>query len=48
MLIIEKLDRLSRDAHFLLSLQQVEVVFVAWEMPSAHRLAVGIMAMLAQ
>lgn len=47
-LIIAKLDRLSRDAHFLLGLQKAEVDFVACDMPSADRFTVGIMAMLAQ
>jgi hypothetical protein len=32
-LIIAKLDRLSRDAHFLLGLQKAEVDFVACDMP---------------
>ena len=47
-LIIAKLDRLSRDAHFLLGLQKADVDFVACDMPSADRFTVGIMAMLAQ
>src|SRR4051812_36024424 len=46
-LVIAKLDRLSRDAHFLLGLEKAEVDFVAADMPTANRLTVGIMAMVA-
>jgi len=34
-LLIAKLDRLSRDAHFLLGLQKAGVQFVAVDMPTA-------------
>jgi DNA invertase Pin-like site-specific DNA recombinase len=47
-LVIAKLDRLSRNAHFLLGLQEAGVDFVAADMPTANRLTVGIMAMLAE
>lgn len=47
-LVIAKLDRLSRDAHFLLGLQKDETEFVAVDMPNANRLTVGIMALVAQ
>ncbi len=47
-LLIAKLDRLSRDAHFLLGLEKAGVEFVATDMPSANRLTVGIMAMVAE
>src|SRR3954447_12438582 len=47
-LVIAKLDRLARDAHFLLGLEKAEVEFVAADMPSANRLTVGIMAMVAE
>jgi DNA invertase Pin-like site-specific DNA recombinase len=47
-LVIAKLDRLSRDAHFLLGLEKAGVEFVAADMPSANRLTVGIMAMVAE
>jgi DNA invertase Pin-like site-specific DNA recombinase len=47
-LIIAKLDRLSRDAHFLLGLQKAGVEFIAVDMPSANKLTVGIMALVAE
>lgn len=47
-LLIAKLDRLSRDAHFLLGLEKRGVDFVACDMPHANRLTVGIMALVAQ
>ena len=47
-LVIAKLDRLSRDAHFLLGLQKAGVRFVAADMPEANELVVGIMAVMAQ
>src|SRR5215468_3616074 len=46
-LVIAKLDRLSRDAHFLLGLKKAGVDFVSADMPNANRLTVGIMAMVA-
>ena len=47
-LIIAKLDRLSRDAHFLLGLQRSSVFFVCADMPQANELTVGIMALVAE
>ncbi len=47
-LIIAKLDRLSRDAHFLLGLQKEGVRFVAADMPEANETMVGFMAIMAE
>ncbi|MEI6192873.1 MAG: recombinase family protein [Verrucomicrobiota bacterium] len=47
-LVIAKLDRLSRNAAFLLQLQDSGVDFVACDMPNADKLSVGIIALLAQ
>lgn len=47
-LVIAKLDRLSRDAHFLLGLEAAGVNFVAADMPNANRLTVRLMAVIAQ
>lgn len=47
-LLIAKLDRLSRDAHFLLGLEKAGVDFVCADMPDANRLTVSIMAVVAQ
>ena len=47
-LVIAKLDRLSRNAAFLLTLRDSGVQFVACDMPEANDLTVGIMALVAQ
>lgn len=47
-LVIAKLDRLSRNAAFLLTLRDSGVRFVATDMPDANDLTVGIMALVAQ
>lgn len=47
-LVIAKLDRLSRNAAFLLTLRDSGAKFVAADMPDANDLTVGIMALVAQ
>lgn len=47
-LVIAKLDRLSRNAAFLLTLRDSGAHFVAADMPEANDLTVGIMALVAQ
>jgi DNA invertase Pin-like site-specific DNA recombinase len=47
-LVIAKLDRLSRNAVFLLTLRDSGVRFLAVDMPEANDLTVGIMALVAQ
>lgn len=46
--VIAKLDRLSRNAAFLLNLQESGVDFVACDNPTATPLTIGILALLAQ
>ncbi len=47
-LVIAKLDRLSRDAHFLLGLQKSAVRFVCADMPEANEVTIGLFAVMAQ
>lgn len=47
-LVIAKLDRLSRNAAFLLTLRDSGVRFAATDMPEANDLTVGVMALVAQ
>ena len=47
-LVIARLDRLSRDAHFLLGLQKAGVEFVAVDNPHANRLTIGVLALVAE
>jgi DNA invertase Pin-like site-specific DNA recombinase len=47
-LVIAKLDRLSRNAAFLMALQDAGVKFIAADMPQANNLTIGIMALVAQ
>jgi DNA invertase Pin-like site-specific DNA recombinase len=47
-LVIAKLDRLSRNAAFLLTLRDSGVRFAAADIPEANDLTVGVMALVAQ
>lgn len=47
-LVIAKLDRLSRNAAFLLNLRDAGVKFVAADMPDANEMTIGIMAVVAE
>jgi len=47
-LIIAKLDRLSRDLHFISSIQKAGIEFVAYDMPSACKFTIHIFAALAE
>lgn len=47
-LVIAKLDRLSRDAKFILTLQDSGVQFVCVDMPDANHFTVGLFALIAQ
>lgn len=47
-LIVAKLDRLSRNAAFLMTLRDSGVEFVAADLPEANTMTVGIMALVAQ
>lgn len=47
-LLIAKLDRLSRNASFVMVLRDSEVDFVACDLPDANTLTIGIMASFAQ
>ncbi len=47
-LLIAKLDRLSRNASFIFTLKDAKIDFVCVDMPEANSVTIGIMAVLAQ
>lgn len=47
-LLIAKLDRLSRNASFIFKLRDANIEFVCCDMPQANTLTIGIFALLAQ
>jgi DNA invertase Pin-like site-specific DNA recombinase len=47
-LVVAKLDRLSRNAAFLMTLRDSGLDFVAADLPEANTMTVGVMAVLAQ
>ncbi len=47
-LVIAKLDRLARNASFLMNLQEAGAEFVCCDMPDANRLTIGILALVAE
>jgi DNA invertase Pin-like site-specific DNA recombinase len=47
-LLVAKIDRLSRNAAFLMTLRDSGVPFVACDLPEANTLTIGIMALMAQ
>jgi DNA invertase Pin-like site-specific DNA recombinase len=47
-LVVAKIDRLSRNLHFVTSLQAANIDFIACDMPSANRLTIHIIAAIAE
>ena len=47
-LIVAKLDRLSRDLHFITAIQKAKIDFVCCDMPQADRLTINLIGTLAQ
>lgn len=47
-LVLAKLDRLSRDAHFLLGMKNSGIDFVCVDMPSANRVTISILSIVAE
>jgi len=46
--LVGRLDRLARDAAFLMNLKDAGIDFVCADMPEANRLTIGIMALVAE
>src|SRR5262249_24143562 len=47
-LVVAKLDRLSRNAAFLMTLRDSGVEFVSADLPEANTMTIGVMALVAQ
>lgn len=47
-LIVAKLDRLSRDNHFITGLQKAGTKFIAADLPEANEMIIGMLAVIAQ
>src|SRR5688572_24562230 len=47
-LLIARLDRLARNAAFVLNLRDSGIDFIACDMPDANKLTIGIMALIAE
>jgi DNA invertase Pin-like site-specific DNA recombinase len=47
-LLVAKLDRLSRNAAFLMTLKDSKIDFIAADMPDANSMTIGVMALVAQ
>ena len=47
-LLVAKLDRLSRDVHFITGLRKEGINFTACDMPDANKLTINIMAVMAE
>jgi len=47
-LVVAKIDRLSRNLHFVTSLQNAGIDFIACDMPSANRLTIHIISAIAE
>ena len=47
-LVVAKLDRLSRDLHFITSLDKAKIKFICCDMPEANNLTINLMRVLAE